>query len=173
MTRILIPSILGLLLLPACSPYQTTDRHEPEVAVPERFDAPTPAVTPPEHWWVAFDDAALDATVLEAFAGNLDLRQAWARLDQAMAQATILGAPVYPDVTLDAGATRTRRDTDGNTFSENRFRLGMGLTWELDLWKKIANRAEAASLLAQASRDDAEQTALLLSGTVEKWNPID
>jgi multidrug efflux system outer membrane protein len=173
MRRTVILTTSILIALGGCSPYQPIDRKVPDIPVPARFEGPTPGVLVPEHWWVAFGDEALDATVLEAFAGNLDLRQAWARLDQAMAQATILGAPVYPDVTLDAGATRTRQDNDGSTFYENRFRLGMGLTWELDLWKKIANRADAASLLARASRDDAEQTALLLSGTVvDLWFTI-
>ena len=47
------------------------------------------------------------------------------------------------------------------------------MTWEVDLWRKIANRADAARLLATASRDDAEQTALLLSGTVvDLWFTI-
>ena len=165
--------MLGLLAISGCSPYQTEDRRTPDVAIPERFDAPTPEVVAPEHWWLAFGDEGLNATVLESFQGNLDLKQAWARLDQAMAQATILGAPVYPDVNLDAGADRIRRDDDGNTGYENRFRLGLSMSWELDLWRKIANRADAARLLATASRDDAEQTALLLSGTVvDLWFTI-
>ena len=162
-----------MFVLAGCTPYQPADRHAPEVAVPDRFIAPTPGVTPPEHWWLAFGDEALNATVLEAFEGNLDLRQAWARLDQSMAQARILGAPVYPDVNLDGSADRTRTSNDGDPLYTNRFRVGLSLTWELDLWRKIANRAEAATLLADASRDDAEQTALLLSGTVvDLWFTI-
>lgn len=165
--------LIGLLLLSACSPRAIKDRRTPEVPIPAAFDAPTPEVAAPEHWWTAFEDPGLDAVVHEAFAGNLNLRQAWARLDQARAQATILGAPIYPEVDLVGGATRTRQDTDGTVLYSNRYRLGLTLAWELDLWRKIANRAEAAALLANASRDDAEQTALLLSGTVvDLWFTI-
>ena len=161
------------LLLGSCTPYELKDLQEPGVRIPESFAAPVSQLEPPEHWWLAFDDPQLNQTVLEAFDSNLSLKQAWARLDQALATATILGAPLLPDVNLDGSANRQRADSSGNRSYSNRFRLGLALTWELDLWKKIANRAEAAVLLATASRDDAEQTALLLSGTVvDLWFTI-
>lgn len=168
------PFLLAMcLLLGSCTPYELKDLQEPGVRIPEAFAAPVSQVEPPEHWWLAFDDPELNRTVLEAFDSNLSLKQAWARLDQALATATILGAPLLPDVNLDGAASRQRADSSGNTSYSNRFRLGLALTWELDLWKKIANRAEAAALLATASRDDAEQTALLLSGTVvDLWFTI-
>ena len=168
------PFILAMFfLLGSCTPYELKDLHEPGVRIPEAFAAPVSQVEPPVHWWLAFDDPQLNQTVLEAFDSNLSLKQAWARLDQALATATILGAPLLPDVNLDGSANRQRADSSGNSRYSNRFRLGLALTWELDLWKKIANRAEAAVLLATASRDDAEQTALLLSGTVvDLWFTI-
>ena len=167
------PILTALILAGGCTPYELEDLRQPAVEMPAGFESPTPAIEVPEHWWLAFDDHGLNQTVAEAFAENLDLKQAWARLDQAMATATILGAPLYPDVNLDAGANRQRSDTDGDSLYTNRFRLGLALTWEIDLWQKIANRAEAARLLANASRDDAEQTALLLSGTVvDLWLTI-
>ena len=141
--------------------------------MPSSFDSPPPKVEMPEHWWLAFSDPGLNETMDQAFAENLDLKQAWARLEQALATATIIGAPLYPEVNLDGSANRQRTDNDGTTGYANRFRLGLALTWEIDLWQKIANRAEAARLLAQASRDDTEQTALLLSGTVvDLWLTI-
>ena len=168
------PGILAtLLLLGACTPYQLKDLQDPDVMIPEGFDAPMSRVEPPEQWWLAFDDPQLNQTVLEAFDSNLNLKQAWARLDQSLATATIVGAPLLPDVNLDGSANRQRAETSGSSAYSNRFRLGLALTWELDLWAKIANRAEAAVLLATASRDDVEQTALLLSGTVvDLWFTI-
>lgn len=109
-----------------------------------------------------------------AFESNLGLRQAWSRLEQSNAQARIAGAFLYPEINLDASAARTRTDpADFPANTSDRFAVGLGLTWELDLWKRIANRADAASLLARASRADAEQTALLLSGSItELWFSI-
>ena len=163
----------ALPLLVGCTPYELQDLKEPAVEMPASFDSPAPRVEMPEHWWLAFSDPGLNQTMTQAFAENLNLKQAWARLDQALATATIVGAPLYPEVNLDGSANRQRTDSDGNVAYGNRFRLGLALTWEIDLWQKIANRAEAARLLAQASRDDTEQTALLLSGTVvDLWLTI-
>ncbi len=150
----------------ACSPYKIQNQYQPDVLIPDQFSIDVPTVTPPVHWWNAFKDEGLDEVVQEAFVNNFDLKIAWARLDQAMALATIQGAARLPEVNLNGRATRTRSDQRDTTLYTNRFNLGLGLTWELDLWKKIANRAEAAALTAEASRNDAEQTALLLSGTV-------
>lgn len=155
-----------------CSPYEVRVSHEPTVEPPStllpRDEQPDPpGVVAPDHWWTTFNDPGLDRAVARSFSENLNLAQAWARLDQAQAQARIQGAFLYPEVNVDAGASRSRQTVgNGDAFYGNRFAIGVGLTWELDLWKKIANRTEAARLLAEASRDDAEQTALLLSGTV-------
>ena len=80
----------------------------------------------------------------------------------------VSGSFLFPSVDLDASAARSksRAESVNQAFYGNRYALGLGLSWEIDLWRKIANRAEAATLLAVASRDDAENTALLLSGAV-------
>ncbi|MEE2681285.1 MAG: TolC family protein [Planctomycetota bacterium] len=167
------PIFITPLVLTGCTPYELQDLREPSVEIPSAFQSPPPKVEMPEHWWSAFSDAGLNQTMEQAFAENLDLKQAWARLEQARATATIVGAPLYPEVNLDGSANRQRTESDDSVNYANRFRLGLALTWEIDLWQKIANRAEAARLLAQASRDDTEQTALLLSGTVvDLWLTI-
>ncbi|MFB0985244.1 MAG: TolC family protein, partial [Phycisphaerales bacterium] len=170
-----IPLILALACGIGCSPHTMRDSDLPDTEIPPSFEAPTgPTVEAPDAWWNSFDEPGLDRTMQRAFEANLGLRQAWSRLDQANAQATIAGAFLYPDVNLDASAGRTRVDPAGSSAnSTDRFAIGLGLSWEIDLWKKIANRADAASLVARASRADAEQTALLLSGSVvDLWFTI-
>ena len=171
-----LPSVLlAIVAFAGCSPHALRDTDLPDVEIPERFEAPDgPKVAAPDAWWTSFGEPALDRTMQTAFASNLGLRQAWSRLEQSNAQARIAGAFLYPEVNLDASATRTRTDpADFPANTSDRFAIGLGLTWELDLWRRIANRADAASLLARASRADAEQTALLLSGSItELWFSI-
>ena len=162
-----------------CSPHEVRVSHEPAVEIPTTLlpldeQPELPGVVAPDQWWTAFNDPGLDQALTRSFSENLNLAQAWARLEQARAQARIQGAYLYPEVNVDAAASRSRQTGgNGDAFYGNRFAIGVGLTWELDLWKKIANRTEAAQLLANASRDDAEQTALLLSGTVvDLWFDI-
>ncbi|MDG2022121.1 MAG: TolC family protein [Phycisphaerales bacterium] len=167
--------ILTLALGVGCSPHATRESDLPDTEIPASFNAPTgPSVTAPDAWWNSFEEPGLDRTMQRAFDANLGLRQAWSRLEQANAQATIAGAFLYPDINLDASANRTRLDpADLPANSTDRFAIGLGLSWELDLWKKIANRADSAALVARASRADAEQTALLLSGSiVDLWFTI-
>lgn len=167
--RTTISTIAATTLFWGCSPHQLRDSDVPDTEIPTAFAGSLSDPMPsPEEWWASFEDQGLDRAVDLAFTGNLGLRQAWSRLDQARAQAVVSGSFLYPTVDLDASAGRakTRSDAVNRSFYNDRYALGLGLSWEIDLWRKIANRAEAATLLAQATRDDAENTALLLSGAV-------
>lgn len=172
------PLLAGALLLAiaGCSPRTLRQETDPLVPVPEAFAAAgEPEVVAPDDWWTSFGEPGLDRAVEEAFEANRGLRQAWARLAQAEAQSTVQGSFLYPEVNIDGSAGRSKSlfALTGQSFFNNRYAVGLGLSWELDLWRKIANRAEAATLLSLASRDDAENTALLLSGSVtDAWFSI-
>ena len=167
--------VISLLILTAmvgCSPVEIPTRSMPDVPAPDAFSAKSGLMSPPVRWWQAFGDVALDQHVERAVHANLDLRQSWARLAQAAATARIAGAPLLPDVNLTSTAARTRSDGNGVSYSSS-WLVGIGLSWEIDLWQRIANRAEAATLAAAASRQDVEHTALVLSGTVtDTWFTI-
>ena len=186
--RLLI--ILAIALgLAACSPYAVHEFEQPLVEVvdvPDEFhetsvnseDPPRPAV---DRWWSEFEDGELDRVVDQALAQNLDLRISWSRLEQARARAVIAGAPRYPTLDLNAGAQRSQfidrneRRPDGRRLrqTDSRYFIGSGIGWEIDLWRRIASQTEAESLRLEASRQDVEQTALLLTGAIaEAWFTI-
>ena len=186
--RLLI--ILAIVLgLAACSPYAVHEFEQPLVEVvdvPDEFhetnvnseDPPGPAV---DRWWSEFEDGELDRVVDQALAQNLDLRISWSRLEQARARAVIAGAPRYPTLDLNAGAQRSQfidrneRRPDGRRLrqTDSRYFIGSGIGWEIDLWRRIASQTEAESLRLEASRQDVEQTALLLTGAIaEAWFTI-
>ncbi|MDG1838640.1 MAG: TolC family protein [Phycisphaerales bacterium] len=161
-----------VVLVAGCTPIEIPQRSLPDVVAPDSFSSESGNTLPPQHWWRAFDDEALNLHVESALAANLDLRQSWSRLAQASAQARIAGAPLLPEVNLTSRAARNRNETGGISYSSS-WVVGFGLAWEVDLWRKIANRAEAAGFAAQASREDVEHTALILSGTVtDTWFTI-
>jgi multidrug efflux system outer membrane protein len=165
--------IIGTLAIASCSPVKIPTRNQPDIPPPASFSAEGGDVAAPQHWWRAFNDEALNSQVDAAIAANLDLRQSWARLAQAAAQARITGAPLLPEINLTSNAARTRGDSGAGIAYSSSWVVGFGLSWEVDLWRKIANRAEAAVLAAHASRQDVEQTALVLSGTVtDTWFTI-
>jgi len=160
------------LLLAACNPVEIPSRSMPSVPPPDIYSAAGGDTAPPLQWWTAYQDEALDAHVQRAIEANLDLRQSWARLAQAAASARIAGAPLLPEVNLTSSAARTRSDGGGVSYASS-WVVGFGLSWEIDIWRRIANRAEASLLAAAASRQDVEHTALVLSGTVtDTWFTI-
>ncbi len=191
--RLLLASILGAWLIAGCrlSPSRTFER--PPVAMPEAFAAAAPLLQDavaeptsddrpaamPEPWWRSFGDAGLDAAVDSALEGNLELRQAWHRLRQAAAEIVIAGAAASPSLDASLSASGSRLGdrapefppdgSPGNRWDE-RYALGLGLSWELDLWGRLAAREAAATLRARATRAEVSDAALLVTaGVVETW----
>ncbi|MDP6987748.1 MAG: efflux transporter outer membrane subunit [Phycisphaerales bacterium] len=168
-----IPILLGTATLASCTPVRVPTRAMPSIPSPSAYTAEGGDVAAPQHWWRAFNDETLNTQVDAAIAANLDLRQSWSRLAQAAAQARITGASLLPEVNLTSNAARTRGDSGSGITYGSSWVVGFGLSWEVDLWRKIANRTESAVLAAHASRQDVEHTALMLSGTVaDTWFTI-
>ena len=96
--RTVLSGILGLCLL-SCAPYKANESRPPPVEVPESFSSSgSPKAYEVDRWWGAFEDPALDAFIALARADNLDLAQAWARLEQATALARQAAAGHWPEI---------------------------------------------------------------------------
>ncbi|MCP4759118.1 MAG: TolC family protein [Planctomycetes bacterium] len=172
MTRLIV-IITGVATMCSCNPVEIPTRTMPQVGSPSSFSEVGGVIEPPIRWWQAFDDPVLDAQVDAALSSNLNLSQAWSRLAQAAATARITGASLLPEVNLTSSAARNRGDSSSGITYSSSWAVGFGLSWEIDLWRKIANQTEAAVLAALASRQDVDHTALLLTGTVtDTWFTI-
>lgn len=137
------------------------------VALPERFgkegDLPLP-----DKWWLSFHDPQLNALIEEAVGGNFTIRSAWDRLSQAEAVAAQAGAALLPEAEIQAGATRSGRETSNQRTYSTEYTLGLGASYELDLWGRVQSSQQAAVLDAQAARDDVTAAAITLSTNVAK-----
>ncbi len=104
--KALLPAA-ALILLGGCA------RHQPQTIalpapVPAHYaeeTAPVPGSPSIGRWWKAFGDERLDALVEEALAANLDLRQAYARLDQLRAFTKITASARKPSLTFGGQAS--------------------------------------------------------------------
>ena len=94
-----------IFLLSSCSPFKPQVRTSPAGELPKTFSLYTPGVEPPERWWEEFNDVELNDLIEEALAGNLTLKEAWARLNQAKALAVQSGSALYPDLSGTGGTT--------------------------------------------------------------------
>ncbi|MCO8115308.1 efflux transporter outer membrane subunit [Acinetobacter lwoffii] len=118
-----------------------------------------------DQWWTLFKDPQLNNLVNEVLAQNTDLAVAGISLQQARIQAR--QAQSQQGVRVgDAGLT-TRRSFDlEDGDSSSSFGINYpGLSYELDLFGKLANQTEAARWEALASEEDLQATAQSLIGT--------
>ncbi|HEY5863630.1 MAG TPA: TolC family protein, partial [Casimicrobiaceae bacterium] len=146
---------------------------------PPQLDLPAASADPVKaaaltRWWTAFGDPTLDKLVDEALANNLDLRAAITRIDFARAQVLLASADLYPNVDLAVGASRTRsteRATnplpEGFSPYSNDFRVGLQLSYQVDLWSKFrtATRAAQADLLATQYASETVRTTIAADTT--------
>jgi multidrug efflux system outer membrane protein len=102
-------------------------------------------------WWEVAKDAQLQALIREAVAGNLDLRVATARVEEARAVAGIAKSFLLPEVGAVAGygaqqASRLSQPPQGGADDKTyqNWNAGFSLSWELDLFGRIRREKEAA-----------------------------
>ncbi len=169
-TRVARPGLLlGLALLSACN---AGPNYRPPSAsalkVPEQFQASATIANDQDgsdlaRWWENFEDPVLTHLVDRAFAGNLDVSAAAARLRQARANLrgaqgqALPQAGVSGSVSRSVGADSNARidTTTGQTISSGGdvtvYRAGFDVSWEADLFGGIRRSIQAARRSSEAS----------------------
>lgn len=112
------------------------------------------------HWWSVFHDPVLTDLVERARTGNLDVRQAEARLRQARAQRAWAVADQSPTVAANASASRSRgsKETGGGQTTST-YANSLDASWELDLFggkRRAVESAEASVQASEASLSDVQ-----------------
>ncbi|AMK79310.1 MULTISPECIES: efflux transporter outer membrane subunit [Methylomonas] len=145
-------------------------------AIPSYWQA-TPAanlqqVSPKELkiWWKNFGDAQLDRLMDKALAGNLDVKIALARIDQARAERRATRAELYPTVNATTGAQRNENPFPGLApgIKYNMFELGFDALWEIDLFGRQQRRLEAASADLDAAGEQYRQSLVILTSELAR-----
>ena len=110
-------------------------------------------------WWQLFGDTELDALVSRVDVSNQNVAAAVAAFAQAQALVGQQRASLFPLIALNGSAARSG-DGNGNS-GANRLQLGVGASWEPDVWGALGRVVEGAQASAQAS--DANLAAARLS----------
>lgn len=148
------------------------DYERPSVEVPTdwRWKPATPRDQAPiGRWWTAFGDESLNDLVTRAGADNLELKAAFARVEQARATARVSKSEFYPAV--QGAATYARYRTSANapspvgfpipSFTLEQWETPLDLSYEVDLWGRVSRSFEAARGLAMSA--EAARRAVLLT----------
>ncbi|MGJ0485832.1 MAG: efflux transporter outer membrane subunit [Methylomicrobium sp.] len=122
-------------------------------------------------WWKSFGDARLDRLMTQALSGNLDVKIALTRIDQARAQRRGTRAELFPEVNASANAGRFDNPLPGIVPTSTRFNLfelGFDALWEVDLVGRLRRRVEAATADIGAAAEDYAQTLVTLTADLAR-----
>ena len=170
MTQKLVAGLLLGTSLASCSLAPQYQRPQtPAVAAYKEIDgwktAEPADATPRGNWWEAFGDPTLNALEEKAGSGNEDLKVALARYQEARASARVARAAFLPQITASGHDYRERSSPNftplrsGKPFND--YLADADLTYEIDLWGRVRNGAEAAKDTAKAA--DADRLSVDLS----------
>lgn len=155
----LLPLLVACTAAPERSPENTVPDKPAQWAV---TDAAMSAVA--DHWIAAFADPQLTHLVNTALADNFDLRAVAARVDAARAQARIEGARRWPQLGFGAGYQRAQvRDAGFGSTEYGAFEAVFDLSWELDVWGRLAAGQRSAAQDAAAAEADFHAARLSLA----------
>lgn len=157
--RLAAAALLALLALGGCAVGPDYVK-PPNTALPAAFKEGGPwklaqpqAAGSDQRWWRVYGDPDLDALQEDALHANQNLRQAEASYRQARALADQARSGLFPSLGASAGVSRARSNTSGSRLGTTDS-VGLGASWEPDLWGGIRRSVEAGAASAQASSDD-------------------
>jgi NodT family efflux transporter outer membrane factor (OMF) lipoprotein len=119
-------------------------------------------------WWLLFGDPLLDQLQSRVQVSNQNVAIAVAGYAQARALVREQRAGLFPVVSLDGGANRSRSASSSSSSSGgrvgNNYQLSIGGSWEPDVWGRLGRAVEGASAGAQVSAADLASALLSARG---------
>lgn len=157
--RVLAP--IGLWVILAGCPAVGPDYVKPDIAPPSAWytdlqDGETDTAVDPRllaQWWSTLEDPALSGLMERAVSGNLDLKNASARVREARALRNIRRAALFPAIDATGSVYKYQNSEDGiggGTEGEL-YSAGFDANWELDVFGGLRRSEEAAQADLEAS----------------------
>jgi NodT family efflux transporter outer membrane factor (OMF) lipoprotein len=151
-------------LLGGCTPHRAVIK-EPAVGLPSSYSETEEVQSlPAGRWWEHFEDERLNRLMEEAFKKNLDIVQAYERLRQSRAAASIARSSkgLIAGVEGSGGWSRQSGFFRGSTSESQGFgaaifdtyTLSAAASYEIDIWGKLSSNSRAARFDALASEQD-------------------
>ena len=172
LTRLCTAMLLGSTLV-GCAAVVKTPYQTPAVQTPSQFqyDKATSQQRQQalyaDQWWTLFGDAQLNQLVDAVLAKNADLAVAGMTLKQARLQAELAENQQKPRVSSTVSTSHVFDLNDGSDTSSG-LSAKAGLSYEVDLFGKLARQTEAKRWEALATEQDLQATAQSLIGTTAK-----
>ncbi len=158
-----ISIILAAFLLGGCAVTQINENYE-QILLKEDANLTTNFRLERE-WWRGYNEPRLNELISLALKNNIDLAKSAIAVNKALAQAGVLQADLVPSFNANLGAETGKNIKTGGSWNES-YKSGVSLSYEIDLWRKLANSADAAMWEANATKYDLEAARLALVNSI-------
>jgi NodT family efflux transporter outer membrane factor (OMF) lipoprotein len=117
-------------------------------------------------WWNDFSDGELRALIDKALANNYDLKAAVERTRQAQALITVARADLFPELNAISGMSRAREHLPPPAGDIERSAVGVGGSWNIDIFGGSQLAALAATAQASATDEARRDFEVALTASV-------
>lgn len=175
-------TLLGSSLLAGCMSVGPDYRGAPEISTGKGWTLPvadTEEADASAHWWQTLEDPTLDRLITQALAGNLDLRGAMARIDEARAMRDRAAGGQLPVVAAGSGVMRQRQSKNGPlpiasipgmSVTQTVFDAGFDASWELDIFGGQRRQVESATARLHTAEAEARGLQLrIIAEVARNW----
>ncbi len=156
----LIPCTLLCLMMAGCATQMTTSPDTgliTQQTIVEGYKIDS-------EWWKTYHDDNLNQLVQLALDNNIDLKKSAITVNKALYEANLLGQNLVPEFSGSLGASVSNNTKAGQT--THNYSSELGVSYELDLWRKLSSAASAQEWEYKATQQDMETTRLVLINNV-------
>ncbi|EEG10404.1 efflux transporter outer membrane subunit [Pseudogulbenkiania ferrooxidans] len=165
----LLAAVLLGLALSGCAALNDTPYSTPRLKLPSAWEhaqagsAATASSANLERWWQRFGDAELDTLIELMLERNNDLAAATLKVRRARLAADLADDALSPSLAASADSSASHSLKHGGTTQSHA--VSASVSYELDLWGKLAHQRDAKVWEAKATEQDKQSTRLSLIGT--------
>ena len=153
---------------------------KPKLELPERWKQQQQKTTdsaPVElkEWWKTLNDPVLEDLIEQSARANLDLREAWFRIEESRALRDFSSGRYAPQVDASASYMRSRDTRNGaasipgvSDDQINSHSAGFDSAWEIDLFGGIKRSVESSQAALEASVDNYHDVMIRLYAEVAR-----
>ncbi|WP_086268330.1 efflux transporter outer membrane subunit [Campylobacter devanensis] len=117
-----------------------------------------------ESWWESFGDERLNALIQKSLKNNSDLLIALNNIEKARVSLRLDRIEYLPNISLQGEASKSDKGYNNPTVEQ--FSLSAVLSYELDLWGRVRNKANASEAIYNATKFDYESARISLASSV-------
>jgi multidrug efflux system outer membrane protein len=150
------------------------DYSRPQIESPAayRIDYPKAADVANTKWWEQFGDPALNQLVEDALRGNLDVKQAAARVERFLGALRTTRSQFFPQFGYGGDVSRNRASTVGQPPlgpgvdpNYSLYQASLNADWQIDLFGRVRRQSEQAQAAVYASEQGRRGVILSLVAT--------